>query len=246
MWKASLGMLHATGSARPPAVSQAQPLLAKLLSDMKASSSQGSAASDTPTDQRQQQQQQQQESPALAQPSPLLSPSHPSHDSSTTTDPRPATTSESSRAVAAAALAAARAGTSVGAAKAAGKVAVTQTQRFAGKDISVTKLVEEGSSEVMKAARKAAAQAAATKGSMEAMLADLEKKKKVSVLDKSKMDWKEHKSSDADLEAELELYKKSGDQYLSKVDFLKRAELRQYEKERDQKLAADVRNRGRL
>lgn len=43
----------------------------------------------------------------------------------------------------------------------------------------MTKLVEEGSSEVMKAARKAAAQAVATKGSMEAMLADLEKKKKV-------------------------------------------------------------------
>lgn len=30
------------------------------------------------------------------------------------------------------------------------------------------------------------------------------------------------------------------------VDFLKRSELRQYEQERDQKLAADVRNRGRL
>lgn len=30
------------------------------------------------------------------------------------------------------------------------------------------------------------------------------------------------------------------------VDFLKRAELREYEKERDQRLAADVRNRGRL
>lgn len=30
------------------------------------------------------------------------------------------------------------------------------------------------------------------------------------------------------------------------VDFLKRAELREYEKERDQKLSADVRNRGRL
>lgn len=39
----------------------------------------------------------------------------------------------------------------------------------------------------------------------------------VSVLDKSKMDWKDFKSSDATLEEELELYKKSGDKYLDKV-----------------------------
>ena len=47
-------------------------------------------------------------------------------------------------------------------------------------------------------------------------------------------------------EAELEEYKKSGDKYLDRVDFLKRAELREYEKERDARLGADVRNRGRL
>jgi hypothetical protein len=48
------------------------------------------------------------------------------------------------------------------------------------------------------------------------------------------------------VEAELEDYKKSGDKYLDRVDFLKRAELRQYEKERDERLGADIRTRGRL
>ncbi len=45
---------------------------------------------------------------------------------------------------------------------------------------------------------------------------------------------------------ELEAYKKSNDKYLDKVDFLKRAELRQYEKERDARLGGDVRSRARL
>ncbi len=48
------------------------------------------------------------------------------------------------------------------------------------------------------------------------------------------------------VEEELEAYKKSGDKYLDKVDFLKRSELRQYEKERDARLAGDIRSRGRL
>jgi len=40
--------------------------------------------------------------------------------------------------------------------------------------------------------------------------------------------------------------RRSGGQFLDKQDFLKRAELREYEKERDKRLASDVRNRGRL
>lgn len=38
----------------------------------------------------------------------------------------------------------------------------------------------------------------------------------------------------------------AGWQYLDKQAFLKDAELRQYEQERDRRLASDVRNRGRL
>lgn len=48
------------------------------------------------------------------------------------------------------------------------------------------------------------------------------------------------------MDEELEGYKKSDQRYLERIDFLKRAELREYEKERDARLAADVRTRGRL
>lgn len=53
-------------------------------------------------------------------------------------------------------------------------------------------------------------------------------------------------TSDLQVDEELEGYKKSGDKYLDKFDFLKRAELRQYEQERDQRLSRDMRSRGRL
>ena len=116
----------------------------------------------------------------------------------------------------------------------------------------------------------------------------------VSVLDKSRSDWREFKAGDEAVEEELEVHKRSAGQvrrrrrrqrwrrrqvpgqqgrpgpvsatspgplsalhaplppslcppqYLDKQAFLKGTELAQYERERDQRLGADVRNRGRL
>ena len=59
------------------------------------------------------------------------------------------------------------------------------------------------------------------------------------------VDWREVKEGDADMEEDLEKHKK-GKTYLEEQDFLKRAELREYEIERDARLAGDVRSRGRL
>lgn len=69
---------------------------------------------------------------------------------------------------------------------------------------------------------------------------------KVNVLDKTKMDWQEYKATDAAVEEELEAHKRSGAQYLDRQEFLKRTELREYEIERDKRLATDIRTRGRL
>lgn len=80
---------------------------------------------------------------------------------------------------------------------------------------------------------------------LDSVLASLQNAKKVTVMDKSRDDWGHLKKSDAQLEEELESYKKSGDKYLDKVDFLKRSELREYEAERDQRLQNDMRTRGR-
>lgn len=86
----------------------------------------------------------------------------------------------------------------------------------------------------------------AKKSGIDAVLASLEAAKKVNVLDKSRDDWGQFKKTDAEIEQELDAYKKSGGKYLDKVDFLKRSEMRQYEAERDQRLAGDIRNRGRM
>lgn len=88
-------------------------------------------------------------------------------------------------------------------------------------------------------------EAASAHGGLDSVLLQMEKAKKLNVLDKSKMDWKEVKEGDAAMEEDLEKHKK-GKTYLEQQDFLKRAELREYEIERDARLAGDVRSRGRL
>jgi len=137
------------------------------------------------------------------------------------------------------ALAAAKAATSSTAAQHGDQVAVTETRRFAGKDIQVSKLasVEE--------AQKVKEKEERNHLGMDAMLASLQGSKKVNVLEKSRGDWGQFKKGDAQVEEELEAYKKSGAKYLDKVDFLKRSELREYEAERDKRLSGDVRNRAR-
>ena len=81
---------------------------------------------------------------------------------------------------------------------------------------------------------------------LDAVLESLTQAKKVTVLDKSRLDWKDFKKTDDAVEEELEAHKRSGATYLEKKAFLGRADLAEYERERDQKLASDVRNRGRL
>jgi hypothetical protein len=68
----------------------------------------------------------------------------------------------------------------------------------------------------------------------------------VTVLDKTKMDWQAFKTTHAEVDEELAAHARSDKQYLDKQEFLQRAELREYELERDKRLASDVRLRGRL
>ncbi|XP_021980203.2 craniofacial development protein 1-like [Helianthus annuus] len=67
----------------------------------------------------------------------------------------------------------------------------------------------------------------------------------LSVLDKTKKDWGEFKEENR-LDEELETYKKSGNQYLDKVSFLERADYRQFERERDVRLAAQAKRKSDL
>ncbi|XP_009151280.1 craniofacial development protein 1 isoform X2 [Brassica rapa] len=137
--------------------------------------------------------------------------------------------SEEAKSIAAAALAAVRNATATAAAASSrGKVEITEVKDFAGQEIEVKRLVEAGSKE--------ASSSASTSG-VDAVLEQIKKKQKLSVLDKTKKDWGEYKEENKGVEDELDKYKKSSDQYLDKVSFLERADYRQFEKERDVRLA---------
>ncbi|GAX81876.1 hypothetical protein CEUSTIGMA_g9304.t1 [Chlamydomonas eustigma] len=154
--------------------------------------------------------------------------------------------SEAAKEAALSAINAAKEAASLGVARSYNKMAVTETRRFAGKDIQVTTQIDKNSKEAAKLAQKDAQKSVAAASGLDRFLAELDKKKKVNILDKSKMDWNQMKSTDTHMEEELEAHKRSSNKYLDKVDFLKKAELREYELERDKRLAGDIRLRNRL
>lgn len=119
-----------------------------------------------------------------------------------------------------------------------GMVTIEETRRFAGKNIVIQRDVGKDSKDAAMAQKK--------KDRLDALLESIAPAKKVSVLDKSKSDWSTFKSKDDEILEELESHKKSAGTYLGKKEFLSRADLAEYERERDRKLSSDVRNRGRL
>jgi len=121
-----------------------------------------------------------------------------------------------------------------------GQIYVKDVRRFAGQKVELQKAVEgapENADEGLKKRRKTS--------NLGSIIEQLGSGKKISVVDKSRYDWQGYKK-DEKLDEELETYKKSSNKYLDKVHFLKQAEYKEYERERDQRLNSDVRNRGRL
>lgn len=147
--------------------------------------------------------------------------------------------SESSLSIAAAALAAVKAVHATSSVQTDGKLKVTEVHDFAGQEVEVTTLVDPNSKAAQSIKRKAEYQAKSSSG-IDAMLAQIERKKKLNILDKSRKDWGEYKEDKGVIE-ELETFKKSGTTYTEKVAFLGRADLREYEKERDARLAGNRR-----
>jgi len=125
---------------------------------------------------------------------------------------------------------------------ASGMITIEETRRFAGKNITVQREVGKDSKE----AKRQQSGKSSKKEGLDAVLEQIAPAKKVTVMDKSKSDWKDFKTRDDNVLEELEAHKKSGGTYLEKKDFLAAADVKAYEKERDARLGADVRNRGRL
>lgn len=116
---------------------------------------------------------------------------------------------------------------------------ITEVRDFAGQEVEVKKLVDADSKE---AAEKAKA-AGGAPSAIDSILEQIKKKPKLSVLDKTKKDWGEYKDENKGLEDELDAYKKSGNQYLEKVSFLQRADYREFERERDARLAVQAKRK---
>ncbi|KAM2541770.1 hypothetical protein TB2_021293 [Malus domestica] len=117
-----------------------------------------------------------------------------------------------------------------------GKVEITEVWDFAGQEIEYKKLVDADSKETSEKVK------APAPSGVDAFLEQIKKKPKLSVLDKTKKDWGGFKEEKG-LEGELESYKKSSNQYLDKVNFLQRADFREFERERDARLAVQAKRK---
>ncbi|TKY54287.1 Craniofacial development protein 1 [Spatholobus suberectus] len=145
-------------------------------------------------------------------------------------------TTDEAKKLAAAALAAVKDDAAMSASSR-GKLVITEVRDFAGQEIEVKKLVDSDSKEAMERAKAPAPSA------VDAVLEQIKKKQKLSVLDKTKKDWGEFKEENKGMENELDAYKKSSNQYLDKVSFLQRTDYREFERERDARLALQARKR---
>ncbi|TYJ45544.1 hypothetical protein E1A91_A02G064200v1 [Gossypium mustelinum] len=146
--------------------------------------------------------------------------------------------SDEAKKLAAAALSAVKdAAAAAAAASNRGKIEITEVRDFAGQEIEIKKRIHADSKE---AAEKAKAYAPSA---VDAVLEQIKKKPKLSVLDKTKKDWGEFKEENKGMEDELDAYKKSSNQYLDKVSFLQRTDYREFERERDARLALQARRR---
>ena len=116
---------------------------------------------------------------------------------------------------------------------------ITEVRDFAGQDIEVKKLVDANSKEAYEKAKAHMGPPSA----VDAVLEQIKKKQKLSVLDKTKKDWGEYKDENKGLEEELDAYKKSSNQYLERVSFLQRTDYREFERERDARLAMQAKRK---
>ncbi|XP_019856037.1 PREDICTED: craniofacial development protein 1-like [Amphimedon queenslandica] len=110
---------------------------------------------------------------------------------------------------------------------------------FAGEEVIVEKEVPVQSNEAVQfiksteKSNRPSVGGVRRSGGAKALLASLNKKPKLSTLEKSKLDWDSYKK-DEGLEDELTYQTKDG--YLDRQSFLSRADVRQFEIERDERL----------
>ena len=111
----------------------------------------------------------------------------------------------------------------------------TERRNFAGKMVEVETEYVEGSKEAKAHDKKVEMLA---RGGIDAVLAELMAPKKLTVMDKTKADWRTVKQTDEELEEDLQAHRRGGRTFREQQDFLQQADYREYELERDARLAA--------
>lgn len=111
----------------------------------------------------------------------------------------------------------------------------TERRNFAGKMVEVETEYVEGSKEARAHDKKVEMLA---RGGIDAVLAELMAPKKLTVMDKTKADWRTVKQTDEELEEDLQAHRRGGRTFREQQDFLQQADYREYELERDARLAA--------
>jgi hypothetical protein len=111
----------------------------------------------------------------------------------------------------------------------------TERRNFAGKMVEVETEYVEGSKEAKAHDKKVEMLA---RGGIDAILAELMAPKKLTVMDKTKADWRTVKQTDEELEEDLQAHRRGGQTFREQQDFLQQADYREYELERDARLAA--------
>jgi len=119
-----------------------------------------------------------------------------------------------------------------------GKITVTEIFEFAGEKVSVEKEVDVSSSKAqMPVGAVRGGRGRGRGGGLSSVLSQLGKGGKLSTLEKSKLDWERFKR-DQGIKEDLEKHNKGKNGYLEKQDFLERADLRQFEIEKEMRTKA--------
>ncbi|XP_017879642.1 craniofacial development protein 1 isoform X2 [Ceratina calcarata] len=130
------------------------------------------------------------------------------------------------------------------------KVKITKVFEFAGEEVKVEKEVSINSMEAMRSPRLEKVESlgqstrgrGVKRGGISSILGQLGKRAKISTLEKSKLDWDNYKKQE-NLEEEISTHNKGKGGYLERQDFLQRADLRQFEIEKQMRTASRRSNR---
>lgn len=124
--------------------------------------------------------------------------------------------------------------------KAPEKRTITEIFDFAGEKVEVEKVVEvdnKSASASTTSQQGPKAIAGRSNGGLGSILNQLGGAKKISVLEKSKLDWTSFKRNEG-IQNDLETHNRGRDGFLERQDFLQRTDLRQFEIEKNQRMSS--------